>query len=149
MASSTVISYPIPAYQNLPINANFYQPSQFLILNIDLGINTVITTTTDMNYSIGQEIRLIIPSAFGSYQLNGQTGIVIDIPVSNQVVTTIDSSKNVDEFIFVSSPVSPIAPYIPAQILAIGDINNGATNNQGRLNNATSPPGAFINISPE
>lgn len=149
MNSSTVISYPIPAYQNLPIQANYYSPSQFFISDITLGLNTLITTTTDMNYIIGQEIRLIIPSYFGSYQLNIQTGFVIDIPSSTQVTTTINSSQNVDPFINFVPPDELLTPFTYAQILAVGDINNGTTNSQGAVNNGTAPPGAFINISPE
>lgn len=149
MTSSTVISYPIPPYQNEPINVNYYQPSQFFIQDISLGQTTTITTTTGMNYSIGQVIRLIVPAYFGSYQLNEQTGIVIEIPADNQVVTTIISAENVDPFILFVPPSPLLMPYIAAQILAVGDVNNGAINSQGRVNNGISPLGAFINISPE
>ncbi len=148
MTASTVISYPIPANQNEPIQANYYQPSQFFIQDITLGQTTTITATTDMNYSIGQVIRLIIPAYFGSYQLNNQIGIVIEIPADNQVITTINSSQDVDAFIAFTPPSPLLMPYVAAQILAIGDVNNGTTNSQGRANNGTNPPGSFINISP-
>ncbi len=142
MTSSTVISYPIPQYQNVPIQANFYNPSRFVIQNITLGISTKITSTEDMNYVIGQEIRLLVPSSFGSYQLNNRTGFVVDIPSSDSVIVNIDSSQNVDPFSTSSSTTLP-------QILAIGDINLGTTNSQGNVNNGTTIPGAFIDISPE
>ncbi len=149
MTSSTVISYPIPAYQNLPINANFYSPSRFLISDIDLGTVTTITTTENINYVVGQEVRLIIPAYFGSYQLNEAKGFVIEIPALNQVVLNIDSSQNVDAFVAFVPPAPLRIPYVAAQILAIGDVNNGAQNSQGNINNITYPLGAFINISPE
>lgn len=137
----SVISYPIPPFQNLPISADFYQPSQFFISAITLGITTTVTTTIDNNYVVGQEVRLIIPPTFGSRQLNGQSGIVIDIPNSNQVTVNIDSSKNVDAFILSSATTQ-------AQILAIGDVNNGAISTNGPNISVVAPPGAFINISP-
>lgn len=137
----TVISYPIPVYQNLPIHAEYYTPSQFFISAIILGIITTIQTTENLNYSIGQEIRLIIPSEFGSRQLNGLTGIVLAIPASNQVNVSIDSSQNVDAFILSSAPTQ-------AQILAIGDVNNGQASSAGP-NIPTFIPGSFINISPQ
>lgn len=140
--SSTVISYPIPAYQNLPIQANFYSPSRFVIQNISLGNLTTITATTSMNYVIGQQIRLLIPPSFGSYQLNGVTGIVLDTPTTSSVLTNINSSQNVDAF--TASSVSSVP-----QIVAIGDINQGTTNAEGGVNNGTTIPGAFIDISPE
>lgn len=137
----SVISYPIPAYQNLPITADYYQPSQFFISAISLGLTTTITTTVNNNYVVGQEIRLIIPPTFGCRQLNGQTGIVVDVPSSTQVTVNIDSSKNVDAFILSSATTQ-------AQILAIGDINNGAISTNGPNISVVAPPGAFINISP-
>lgn len=142
LASGTVISYPIPAYQNLPIRADFYAPSRFVIQSIVLGIVTSVTATGAMNYVIGQEIRLLVPPNFGSYQLNNRTGFVVGVPTSNSVIIDIDSSQNVDAFIS-SSGIEQ------AQILPIGDVNLGVTNSQGRINNGTFIPGSFINISPE
>lgn len=138
----TVRSPPIPAYQNLPIEPQFYQPSQFFISNIVLGWTTIITTTTNHNYVIGQECRLIIPTVFGCYQLNQQLGYVLSIPSSNEVELSINSTKS-DSFIASSITFPSVA-----QIIAVGDINMGATNSQGRINNITYIPGSFIDISP-
>lgn len=137
----TVISYPIPPYQNLPIEDQFYVPSRFNISAITRGLTTTITTSVDHDYVIGQQIRLIIPPSFGSYQLNEVQGYVLSIPASNQVTTTINSLRNVDAFIASSAPSK-------AQILAIGDINQGAINATGRINTGTFIPGSFIDISP-
>lgn len=137
----TVISYPIPAYSNVPIEPQFYKPRKFFISAITLGINTTITTTENVNYVIGQLIRLIIPPQFGCRQLNESQGYVLSIPSPNQIVVAINSSKNVDPFKTSTVRTQP-------QVLAIGDINTGATNSQGRINNSTAIPGSFINISP-
>jgi hypothetical protein len=136
----TVISYPIPAYSNLPIDADFYQPSRFVISNITRGQTTTVTTTQDTNYVIGQLIRFIIPPSYGIRQLNEQEGYVIAIPSSNQVTVNIDSTQ-MDAFINSSATTK-------AQILAIGDINSGPVNT-GRTNNTTFISGSFINISPQ
>lgn len=138
---TTVISYPIPAYQNVPIHAEYYLPSRFVISAISLGSTTTITATTSMNYAIGQEIRLLIPPTFGCRQLNNQTGFVISRPMFNQVIVTIDSSQNVDLYKASSSTTV-------AQILAIGDVNTGITNDHGDMHEKTFIPGSFINISP-
>ncbi len=138
--SNTVISYPIPAYQNLPIESQFYKPSRFVISAITLGQTTLVTTTENMNYTIGQLVKFIIPPEYGTRQLNEQQGYVISIPSSNQVEVEI-SSAQMDPFISASASNQP-------QILAIGDINSGVTNSSGRSNNITYIPGSFINISP-
>ena len=138
----TVISYPIPPYSNVPIEAQFYQPSRFVISAISLGGTTItITTTEDNNYVVGQLVRLIIPPPFGSRQLNGQEAYVIDIPAANQVTLDI-SSYGVDPFINSAFTTQP-------QILAIGDIGNGQLNSNGRRATGTYIPGSFINISPQ
>lgn len=135
-----VISYPIPAYSNVPIKPQFYQPTIFFILAISRGINTTVTTTADHNYVIGQEIRLLIPASFGAWQLNGQTGFVLSIPSPDQVIVNINS-KNSNAFIGHLAPTQ-------AQIIAIGDVNTGVQNSNGRSSTGTFIPGSFINISP-
>ncbi len=99
--SGTVISYPTPAYSNPPINPQFFQPSRFVISDISLGQMTTVTTSEDHNYVIGQLVRLLIPSIFGSYQLNETQGYILSIPSSTQVVVGIDS---IQANAFISSP---------------------------------------------
>ncbi len=137
----TVISFPIPAYSNLPINAQYYEPSEFFISAVSLGTTTTVTTTVNLNFVVGQLVRLIIPPSFGCRQLNGVTGYVLSIPNPNQVVLSINSSQNVDAFKSSAATTQP-------QILPVGDVNTGATNSSGRNNTGTFVPGAFINISP-
>lgn len=132
---------PIPPYSNVPINPQFFLPSQFFIANITLGVQTTVTTTINHNYVIAQSIRLIIPPTFGCRQLNEAQGLVLSIPAPNQVVVSINSSMNVDPFTPSSATTKP-------QILAIGDISNGQINSNGRSQNITFIPGSFINISP-
>jgi len=137
----TVISYPIPAYSNVPINADYYNPSRFVISDVALGRTTIVTTTEDMNYVIGQQVRLIIPPSFGCYQLNETFGYVLSIPDTDQVEVSIDSSQNVNQYIASSATTV-------AQILTIGDVNTGTVNSTGRRNTGTFIPGSFIDVSP-
>lgn len=135
-----VLSPPIPIFQNPPINPQYFKPSQFFISGITFGITTTITTTANNNYYVGQLVRLLIPPTFGCRQLNGSSGYVLSIPAPNQVTLSIDSSQNVDAFVSSSATTQP-------QIMAIGDINQGA-DNTGRSGNQTFINGSFINISP-
>jgi hypothetical protein len=139
----TVISYPIPAYQNLQIDSQFYQPSRFVISALTRGQTTLITTSTTHNYVIGQNVRLLIPAQYGSFQLNETQGYVLDVPAANQVTVDINS---ILANAFIASPIGTF-PCQP-QILAIGDINSGVTNTSGRTNNIAYIPGSFIDISP-
>ncbi len=138
---SGVVTYPTPAYSNVPIQSQNYQPSRFVISGITLGFPTIITTTENMNYVIGQLVRLNIPSSYGSTQLNGVSAYVITLPSANQVGLEILSTSTVDPFIASSSSNQP-------QILAIGDISNGQINQNGINSTLNFIPGSFINISP-
>ncbi len=138
----TVVSSPFPAFQNLPPEPQFYAPNRFIISNVTLGQTTIVTTSVNHNYVIGQECRLIIPSAFGCFQLNQVLGNVLSLPTSNQVELSINSIMNVDPYI-----ASPITFPSVAQIVAVGDLNNGGVNT-ARINNFTFIPGSFIDISP-
>lgn len=137
----TVISFPIPPYANVPIAPQNYQPSRFTVSNVSLGRTTTVTATTTLNYVIGQLVRLLIPSQFGCTQLNNATGYVVSLPASNQVEVAINSSKNVNAFTASSAANQP-------QIIAVGNINSGQINQNGRISNITYIPGSFINISP-
>ncbi len=138
---SLPITGPVPAFSNPPIEPQFYQPKAFVISDISLGITTTVTTTDDLDYEIGQLVRLIIPQYFGCRQLNGRSGIVIDTPAANQVEITINSSQDVDSYIASSYTT-------PAQIVAVGDYNSGQIAPSGRTNVPTNIPGSFLNISP-
>ena len=112
----------------------------YFIEDVTLGAQTTVTTTEDHDYVIGQLVRLLIPPQFGCRQLNGQTGFVISIPASDQVVLDIYSAGG-DAFQSSSAANQP-------QILAIGDTNSGQINSNGRSPTLTYVPGSFINISP-
>lgn len=208
---------PVAIYSNLPIEAQFYQPSRFEISALTTGVTTTVTTSTDHNYVIGQRVRLIIPQDYGCFQLNETDGIVISVPSTTQVTVEINST---DANSFIADPytatITNITQASPAvvtatnyftpfdrvlitgvagmtelnnniytvvaatsssfslavnstaftaytgsgtaslfphqttvpQILAIGDVNSGAINTNGRTQNQTYINGSFIDISP-
>lgn len=137
----SAISGSIPPYSNVPIQAEFYQPSRFEISNITKGRTTVVTTSDANNYVVGQQVRLTVPLEYGMYQINGQQGMVISIPASDEVEILIDSLQY-DDYVAATSTNVP-------QILAIGDFNSGIISSTGRVISSTNIPGSFINISPE
>lgn len=140
MMQGTVVSYPIPAYANVPVHEEYYQPRKYFIEDITLGQQTTVQTTEDHDFVIGLLVRLIIPSSFGTWQLNERSAYVISIPSSDEVVLDI-SSIGMDSFTSSTNTTLP-------QITPIGDVNSGQTN-IGRTNNRTYIPGSFINISPQ
>jgi hypothetical protein len=137
---TSIIKGPVAPFSNLPIHAEYFQPSQFFISAITLGQTTTVTTTANDNYVVGQLVRFIIPPTFGTRQLNGQTGYVISLPAANQVQVAINST-GFDAFISDTAKTQP-------QLLPVGDVNSGQTNSNGITSILTFIPGSFINISP-
>lgn len=89
-------SGPIALYRNVPIMSQYYAPSQFIIDDIVLGNQTLVSTINDTNYVVGQTVRLHIPPGNGCRQLNGVQGNVIGF----SIVTPgheIEENINVDE----------------------------------------------------
>lgn len=128
--------------RNPPINPEYYQPRRYQIEDITLGVTTLVTTTVDHDYVIGQTVRLLVPNVYGSYQISGQQGQVVSIPASDEVIVNINS---IGSNPFISMP--SYGPN-PPQILAIGDVNSGYISNNGPNVPSVTIPGSFINISP-
>ncbi len=114
------ISGPTPTYSNPPIQPQFYEPSRFQISGITLGKTTTVTVVPDvypqatinLNYSVGQLVRFLIPEGYGCQQLSGISGLVIALPTTNQATVNIDST-HFDPFISANLRQKP-------SLLAIG-----------------------------
>ncbi len=145
--TNSVITFPTPPYSNPPIEPQFYQPRVYTISAIALGLQTIVTTSIDHDYVIGQWVRLLIPSNYGTRLLNEKQGMVVLIPQADQVVLDIDSNS-ADAFI-ANPTYLAFQNKIYPQIVPIGDQNSGAINANGRSPTSTIVPGSFINISPQ
>lgn len=137
---SGFINGPIPPYNNPPIQPQFYQPKQYFIASIGLGVITYVTTSFPNDFVIGQLVRLVIPPTFGARQLNQASGYVTAIISPTELQLNIDSSQS-DPLISSSATTLP-------QIIPVGDINSGQTNANGISSTLTFIPGSFKNISP-
>lgn len=135
------MSGPIPPYNNPAIEAQYYQPSRFVITGVTLGATTTITTSAIHNYVLGQQVRLNIPPQFGCQGISERSSFVVAIPAANQVTLDLTSFK-VNPFVSATN-----TKQLP-QILAIGDCNSGVINASGLNMSGTFIPGSFINISP-
>lgn len=141
MFNPPLMTGPFPAYANPPIEPQFYKPRNYVIESIALGKFTTVTTSVDNDYVVGQQIRFVIPEQYGTRQLNQVTGYIISIITSDEFVVDIDSSQ-MDAFISATALQQP-------QVVAIGDINTGQINSNGRNSTLNYIPGSFQNISPQ
>lgn len=133
---------PIAPENNPPITPQYYQPGVFNIASITNGQTTLVTTTTNHNYVMGQLVRLLISQLYGARQFNEQTANVISIPSPTEITLQLDSTFY---DVFVANPTSGSTQ---PQVVAVGDVNSGQINSNGRMVNGTFIPGSFIDISP-
>lgn len=146
MSIPPLLNGPIPPFNNPTIEPGFFEPSQFVISALSFGQITTVTTSVNHNYVVGQLVRLLIPSSYGSIQLNEKTGFVISVPTTNSVVIGINSTGTNP---FIASPTFlPFQSRTQPQIVAAGNQNSGQLNASGRSSVGTFIPGSFINISP-
>lgn len=72
-----------------------YTPRHRFITKIaSSGTSTVVTLSVTHFYVVGEDVRLVVPSAWGMNQLNGQIGTITAIDTVNNTITlNIDSSS--------------------------------------------------------
>ena len=133
---------PIAPERNPPIQPQDYKPKVFVIDQI-VPINdefTGVVTDIDNDFVVGQIIRFVIPKRDGMQPLNGQEAVVAYIFTPTVFIAEINA-LHFDSF----NPLGNLTQ--DAFVIPVGDINTGAINSSGRINNLLYIRGAFINIS--
>jgi hypothetical protein len=110
-----------------------YLPGQNAISAITTGATTTITTTSNHNYVVGQEIAFRIPSAWGTTQLNSLPNNQIPGSPIYGYVTSVTSNTvfvcNINSTGFTAFNTNPtVAQTVgltPPQVVAVGDVNSG------------------------
>jgi hypothetical protein len=113
-----------------------YEPGISFIWNISTtsGVTTV-STTAPHNFQVGQEIGFRIPSVYGSTELNELPDVSIP---GSPIYYYINSVPSSNSFTFLGAPAYtaftvqniPFASFVGLQfpqVLAVGDVNTGAT----------------------
>lgn len=133
---------PTGAFVRQVLNPYLYLPGQNFISAISLsGTNVVVTTTTNHNYVVGQQIAFRIPTVYGSTQLNALPDANIPGQPIYYYVTSVGSNTQ-----FTCSALSagvsafnsnqPFLSYPGLQfpqVVAVGDVNSGGQAYSGGL----------------
>jgi len=109
-----------------------YLPGQNFIEAINTTTN-LITTTTNHNYVVGQQVAFRIPTAWGSTQLNSLPDTLIPGSPIYYYVTAVNSNTtftvggNLTNVTAYTSnvPVAQVPGLTPPQVVAVGDVNTG------------------------
>lgn len=109
---------------NPPNNANTFLPPSpvvpmFLIITgITNSIKMIVTVSTPNSYVVGQLAYFSIPFDYGMFQLDGLTGQVVAVDVTNLILTFDINSNLFDAFV-----IPPAAGEKPASLCSAGSRN--------------------------
>jgi len=126
-------------YRVIPYDPIFY-PRYRWIVNITQAVSAVIHTSVDHGYTVGQKIRVNLPSAsFGMVEINGVEGIVTAV-TAGTITTNIDSSGFTAfafalpaDIPFTMPSVIPVGIDMGTALTGAVDILADATHNTGYL----------------
>lgn len=133
----SIVTYPTPVYQNLPIETQFYLPRLAEITAITQGMTTTFTTESNIFYK-GQLVRFIIPPSCGIRELNGKEAYILEVLSDTQFIADINT-EGFNAFTVSTSLQLP-------QVLPIGTYINGVANVENAQNVQTYPNGTFIKV---
>lgn len=96
-----------------------FSPYVSYIVAITTGATTTVTTSFPHGLSVGDSVRLVIPSPWGTTQISGQQGLVTSVTNSIKFVVGIDSSA-ASAFAFPTSAQAAAGVTWP-QVIPFGD----------------------------
>jgi hypothetical protein len=126
-------------------NSGTYTPAINDLTNVTNSNIATVTTVSDHNYVINQQVQFFIPSQWGMRQLNQLKGYVLTIPTSNEFTVNINTSQ-FDAFITPTPPTYIVID--PAQVMGIGETNYGQSSPGGIPILPITIPGAYENQPP-
>lgn len=118
----------------IQINADprFYPRRRFITKIASSGLSTVVTMSVTHQFTIGQAVRLLIPSGWGMTALNGRIGTVTAISTANNTITLNIDSSSAGAFSWPTSAVAAAGVGF-AQVVPVGE---AATTSAGVVNPA-------------
>jgi len=136
---------PLNPYNLGLFNSGTYTPAINNLTAVTQANPAAVTTASNHNYVINQEVQFFIPPQWGMRQLDQLTGYVLSIPALNQFTVSIDTST-FDAFIIPTPP--PLVVINPAQVSGIGEANYGQFSPGGVIALPQTVPGSFQNHVP-
>lgn len=96
-----------------------FYPQNAQIAFISKANGAVVTTTTNTNLTVGQQVRLYVPSRFGMVEASNQTAIISAVS-ANQVTLAGSIALNSTAFTTFAWPTAAQVPFTGAWLIPIG-----------------------------
>jgi hypothetical protein len=106
-------------YRIIQYNPLFY-PRNRTVINVSQAAQAVVTTSVNHNYTIGQQVRFVVPANCGMTQLNGLQATIVAVSAAGALPTfTIDLDTT--GFTAFQWPLLAVAPTSYANVVPIGE----------------------------
>ena len=93
-----------------------YYPQRCFITGITAANPMVVTTSVNHGYTVGQAVRIRVPSVFGMVQTNNIQGVISAVTATTFTLALVDSSA----FTAFAWPTVTSLPFTPATVTPIG-----------------------------
>jgi hypothetical protein len=98
-----------------------YYPRVRLITAITQAAQAVITLSVTHGYTVGQEVRIVVPAAFGMTEINGLLGVIVAVTTGSTNTITVDiDSTSFTAFAFPTSAIAAAGVSFP-QVVPVGE----------------------------
>lgn len=130
-------------YRQIKFDPLFY-PRRRFVVNITQAASAVVRLSVTHQFTVGQEVRFVIPDAFGMVEMDGLLGTITAISTANNTITVnIDSSA----FTAFAFPQAAAFPFSWAEVVPVGeDTAQAISSSVDMLDDATINEG-YIGVS--
>lgn len=116
-------------YRQIPFDPMYY-PRRRFIVNITQAAQAVVRTSVTHGFTVGQEIRFVLPSAFGMVELNSLVGTVVAVSAANNTFTVDIDTTAMTAFAW---PAVADYPFNFAQAVPLGEDTGVALANAANI----------------
>lgn len=135
----TIVAGTGGSFRVIPYDPIFY-PRRRYITKITAANPMVVTTSVTHGYTVGQEVRLHVPAAYGMTQADGLSGTITAVNTATTAGTGNTFTLNIDSSAFTAFAFPLSAAYLttPAEVVPFGEDNAQAIiSNVNALSDAT------------
>ncbi len=108
------------SWRKINFDPIFYPRHRF-ISKISKALQAVVTLTVTHGYTVGQEVRVVVPDAYGMVEINGLAATIVAIDTTPATGNTITLNIDSSAFTTFAFPANAAVPFSPAMIVPIGE----------------------------
>lgn len=98
-----------------------FYPRHRFISKITQALQAVVTLTVAHGFTVGQEVRVVVPDVYGMVEIDGLSATIVAIDTTPATGNTITLDIDSTTFTAFAFPVNADVPFSPAMIVPIGE----------------------------